>query len=51
MLKGHDFYEGIRAAIIEKGSTPQWRPDTLEAVANEEVEHYFASLGEGELAL
>src|SRR5690606_35723935 len=46
MLEGHDFYEGIRAVIIEKGSTPQWRPDTLEAVPSEEVERYFAPLGE-----
>lgn len=51
MLKGHDFYEGIRATIIEKGSTPQWRPDTLEAVASEEVERYFAPLEDGELEL
>ncbi len=31
MLAGHDFYEGIRAAIVDKGSTPagsrhRWRP-------------------------
>ena len=32
MLAGHDFYEGIRAAIIDKGSTPQWRPASLDAV-------------------
>src|SRR5690606_19503710 len=32
MLGGHDFYEGIRAAIIDKGSAPAWRPPLLEAV-------------------
>jgi enoyl-CoA hydratase/carnithine racemase len=51
MLKGHDFYEGIRATIIEKGSIPQWRPDTLEAVSSDEVERYFAPLDGGELEL
>ncbi len=26
MLEGNDFYEGIRAVIIDKGDTPEWRP-------------------------
>ncbi len=51
MLAGHDFYEGIRAAIIDKGSTPQWRPASLDAVESADVDAYFASLGEGELKL
>ncbi|QDZ00930.1 enoyl-CoA hydratase/isomerase family protein [Nitratireductor mangrovi] len=50
MLAGHDFYEGIRAAIIEKGATPAWRPDQLGAVAPEMVDAYFAPLAE-ELSL
>jgi hypothetical protein len=50
MLAGHDFYEGIRAALIDKGSKPQWRPATLEEVDPEVVEAYFAPLPGGELA-
>ena len=44
MLTGHDFYEGIRAAIIDKGATPVWRPATLDAVTPEIVDAYFAPL-------
>lgn len=51
MLAGHDFYEGIRAAIIDKGSKPQWRPASLAAVSEADVDAYFASLGERELKL
>lgn len=51
MLAGHDFYEGIRAAIIDKGSTPQWRPARLDEVSAADIDAYFASLGEGELRL
>jgi enoyl-CoA hydratase len=50
MLKGHDFYEGIRAAIIDKGSKPVWRPARLEDVDPKAVDAYFAPL-EKELAL
>ena len=29
---GHDFSEGIRAAVVAKDRKPMWRPDTLEGV-------------------
>ena len=45
MLVGHDFYEGIRAAIIDKGSKPVWRPATLDEVDPAVVDAYFAPLG------
>ncbi|MGD9914382.1 MAG: enoyl-CoA hydratase/isomerase family protein [Rhizobiaceae bacterium] len=51
MLEGHDFYEGIRAAIVEKGSTPIWRPSTLAEVDPTEIERYFSPLPQGDLAL
>ncbi|MCR4268116.1 enoyl-CoA hydratase/isomerase family protein [Nitratireductor sp. ZSWI3] len=51
MLAGHDFYEGIRAAIIEKDSAPKWRPAALSEVLPQEIEAYFAPLPEGDLVL
>ena len=34
MLQSHDLYEGIRAALIDKGSAPRWQPSRLEDVAH-----------------
>jgi enoyl-CoA hydratase len=39
---GHDLYEGIRSVIIDKDRTPRWRPSTLAAVSQAEVERHFA---------
>jgi enoyl-CoA hydratase len=50
MLSGHDFYEGIHAAIIDRGAQPRWRPATLEEVDPAAIEAYFAPL-EKELVL
>lgn len=51
MLAGHDFYEGIRAAIVDKDRQPKWRPAELEAVEDAAVDAYFAPLGSRELDL
>jgi enoyl-CoA hydratase len=48
-IAGHDFIEGIRAAIIEKDRNPHWRPETIEAVTGEIVDRHFRSIGELEL--
>jgi enoyl-CoA hydratase len=50
VVRGHDFYEGIRAVIIDKDQRPQWRPATLAEVSAAEVERHFAPLA-GELDL
>jgi len=49
MLAGHDFYEGIRAVLIDKGSTPAWLPARIEDVDPAAIEAYFAPLADGEL--
>lgn len=46
---GHDFYEGVRAVIIDKDNHPKWRPATLEEVSDAEIEAYFQPVPEGEL--
>ena len=51
IVKGHEFYEGVRAVIVDKDNTPRWKPDTLAEVSDAEVERYFAPLGADELRL
>jgi enoyl-CoA hydratase len=48
-IAGHDFIEGIRAAIVDKDRNPQWRPDQLEAVTPDIVDRHFKSVGKLEL--
>jgi enoyl-CoA hydratase len=40
-MRGHEFYEGIRAALIDKDKTPHWKPAILEKVDDRVIENYF----------
>ncbi len=51
VVYGHDFYEGVRAVIVDKDNAPRWSPDTLAAVTDTEVERHFANLAADELRL
>ena len=51
VIHGHDFYEGVRAVIVDKDNKPRWQPATLAEVSAAEVERHFAPLGGAELAL
>ncbi len=51
VCRGHDFYEGVRAAIVDKDNRPQWRPAAGEKIAPSEIDVYFAPLGADELTL
>ncbi len=41
MQKGHDFYEGVRALLIDKDQRPKWNPPTIGGVTRELVEEHF----------
>jgi enoyl-CoA hydratase/carnithine racemase len=41
MQKGHDFFEGVRALLIDKDQKPKWTPPTIEGVTEELVEEHF----------
>jgi enoyl-CoA hydratase len=49
MMAGHDFYEGVRAALIDNDPIPRWRPASLAAVTDEMVDAYFAPIADREL--
>jgi enoyl-CoA hydratase len=49
-VRGKDFYEGVRAVIIDKDNAPRWSPATLSEVGSADVERHFAPI-ERELVL
>ncbi|WP_448205083.1 enoyl-CoA hydratase/isomerase family protein [Azospirillum sp. sgz302134] len=48
-LSGHDFFEGIRAALVDKDKNPRWNPATLADVGPADVERHFAVPPGGDL--
>jgi enoyl-CoA hydratase len=51
ILTGHDFYEGVRAALVDKDRSPRWRPDALAKVDPRAVEAHFLQPAAGDLTL
>jgi len=49
LLEGTDFYEGVRAALIDKDNKPQWSKKGLEDVDDQLVSSFFSPLEEKEL--
>jgi len=43
-----DFYEGVRALLIDKDNSPKWSPPSLEKVTGDIVNRYFSHLPDGE---
>ena len=46
MKEGSDFYEGIRAALVDKDGNPKWSPANLNDVTEEMVNSHFEELGD-----
>lgn len=50
-LEGHDFAEGVRAALIDKDGKPLWQPAAIEQLDPAAIDACFAPLPEGGLDL
>ncbi|MFD1624298.1 enoyl-CoA hydratase/isomerase family protein [Azospirillum griseum] len=49
-LKGVDFFEGVRAALVDKDRSPKWSPSSLDAVGPALVADHFVEPEGGDLA-
>jgi enoyl-CoA hydratase len=49
VCRGEDFYEGIRATILDKDFAPRWSGAGSDDIMPDDVEAYFAPLQENEL--
>ena len=49
VMAAHDFYEGVRAVIVDKDNDPKWSPADFADVSQADIDAYFESLGAGDL--
>jgi 3-hydroxyisobutyryl-CoA hydrolase len=47
----HDFFEGVRALLVDKDKNPKWECATIYDVSDADVQSYFDMLGPEELQL
>lgn len=50
-MRGHDFYEGVRAVLVDKDQSPRWNPSSLDQVSEQDLDSCFSFLGPKELVL
>ncbi len=46
-----DFYEGVRAMLVDKDRKPKWNPSSIDKVDDIWVNHFFESLKENDLKI
>lgn len=51
ILEQEDFFEGVRALLIDKDQTPRWKPDRLDLVDSAALAAYFKEPASGDLPL
>lgn len=51
LLHGVDFFEGIRAVVIDKDQAPKWTPTQLGQVDSADLASYFEEPSDGDLPL
>ncbi len=51
ILEGHDFYEGVRAAIVDKDRRPRWQPADLEDLEIIDIDAHFQPPAGGDIVL
>lgn len=51
ILQGTEFYEGIRAVLVDKDQTPKWSPSQISQVDSADLASYFEEPADGDLPL
>ena len=50
-MAGVDFYEGVRAILVDKDFKPKWSPNRVEGVTDKLVSSHFKSLDKNDLKI
>ena len=50
-MDGHDFFEGVRALLVDKDNAPQWQHASAAEVPSDLVDSFFAPLPEADAHL
>ena len=43
-LYSHDFYEGVRAVLVDKDQAPKWQPPNLSDIGDADVAKFFTEI-------